>query len=186
VAEATANREVAPSGGTLPNETRPKVDFLGLVIFGLVTVNLITLGGMGFFLQKMWVRVQELKLQLDRVSAAPTGDEGPLGKEMQPQNLGTLYPLESFLVNIGSEQGPKFLQTQMELELSEPGVEDEISRKKAAIRDGVIMLLTSRSYRELREPDGMKKLRQDLLKSINGLLSSGKVKEIYFTQFHFN
>ena len=48
------------------------------------------------------------------------------------------------------------------------------------------MLLSSKSYRELREPSGMKRLRQDLLRSVNSLLSGGKIREIYFTQFHFN
>jgi flagellar basal body-associated protein FliL len=33
---------------------------------------------------------------------------------------------------------------------------------------------------------GMKKLRADLIRAINNLLSGGKIKEIYFTQFHFN
>jgi flagellar FliL protein len=74
----------------------------------------------------------------------------------------------------------------MELELADPAVEDEISRKKAAVRDAIIVLLSSRNYRDLREAAGLKKLRVDLVKAINNLLSTGKVKEVYFTQFHFN
>src|SRR5262249_4392619 len=113
-------------------------------------------------------------------------DQSPLGKEMQSPAMGLLYPLDSFLVNISSDQGPKFLQTQMELELGDPGTEDEVARKKAAIRDAIIVLLSSRTYKELREPSGMKKLRVDLLRAINNLLTTGKIKEVYFTQFHFN
>jgi flagellar FliL protein len=167
----------------------PKKDMLGIIVFALVTIYLVSVGGMGYFMQKMWGRVQELSAATQKLATAgeEEEEEAPAtGKELEPQNLGILYPIESFLVNISSDQGPKFLQTQMEFELSEPALEDEIARKKPAIRDSIIVLLSSKSYKELREPAGMKKLRQDLLKSVNGLLSTGKVKEIYFTQFHFN
>lgn len=167
-------------------EAKPKRDVMGLVLFFLVCLNLATVGGMGFFMQKMWGKIQELQGETAKLNTPPPVEEDTVGKELQPQNLGILYPIESFLVNINSDQGPKFLQTQLEFELSEPALEDEIARKKPAIRDSIIVLLSSRSYKEMRDPAGMKKLRTDLLKAVNGLLSTGKVKEIYFTQFHFN
>ena len=74
----------------------------------------------------------------------------------------------------------------MELELADPSLEDEVTRKKAALRDAVIVLLSSRTYKELKESNGIKILRADILKSINNLLTTGKVREIYFTQFLFN
>ena len=168
-------------------EAKPKFDLLGLIIFLLVTLNLLALGGMGFFLQKMWDQVQELKTNTIKIAEQQVKpEETSVGKDLEPAALGTLYPMESFLVNINSEAGAKFLQTQMELELAEPAVEEEISRKKAAIRDSIIVLLTSRQYKELRESAGIKKLRSDLVRVINGLLTTGRVKEVYFTQFHFN
>ena len=100
--------------------------------------------------------------------------------------MGALYPLDSFLVNVTSPEGPRFLQAQIELELQDPELESEIARKKPAIRDSIIVLLSSRAYTELRDPNGMKKLREDLLRAVNNLLVGGKVKAAYFTQFHFN
>jgi flagellar FliL protein len=94
--------------------------------------------------------------------------------------------MESFLVNITSDQGPKFLQTQMEFELTDAATEDEVTRKKSAIRDAIIVLLSSRSYKQIRETTGMVTLRHDILRAVNNLLSNGKVREVYFTQFHFN
>lgn len=165
---------------------KPRADWLGIVIFSLVVINLASVGGMGYFMQLMWTRMQDLQSQTAKLKQPDEPKQSVIGKELQAQNLGTLYPIESFLVNIASDQGPKFLQTQMELELADPIVEDELSRKKPAIRDAIIVLLSSRSYKELREPAGMRKLRGDLLRVINNLLSTGKVKDIYFTQFHFN
>ncbi|MEZ4751459.1 MAG: flagellar basal body-associated FliL family protein [Bdellovibrionota bacterium] len=96
------------------------------------------------------------------------------------------FPLESFLVNLASSEGPKFLQLQMQLELSSPSVEEELIRKKAVIRDSIISLLTSRSYNDLRRTEGMEKLRSDIKGRVNNLLSTGKIQQVFFTQFHFN
>lgn len=74
----------------------------------------------------------------------------------------------------------------MELELTDSATEEEITKKKAAIRDAVIVLLSSRSYKQIREASGMVTLRRDILRAVNNLLTSGQVREVYFTQFHFN
>jgi flagellar FliL protein len=74
----------------------------------------------------------------------------------------------------------------MELELTDSATEEEITKKKAAIRDAVIVLLSSRSYKQIRETTGMVTLRRDILRAVNNLLTSGQVREVYFTQFHFN
>ena len=188
--EAPAQVTAAPAAVAAAAPTQPvkaKFDLLGLVVFLLVTLNLVAVGGMGFFLQKMWDQVQDLKANTQKLAERSEKEEEPAqSKESHAPQIGTLYPMDSFLVNITSDAGPKFLQTQMELELADPVVEEELSRKKAAIRDSVIVLLTSRTYKELRDPAGIKKLRADLLRVMNGLLTSGKIKEVYFTQFHFN
>ncbi|MBI4404362.1 MAG: flagellar basal body-associated FliL family protein [Deltaproteobacteria bacterium] len=165
---------------------RRKLDILGIVLACLVALNVAGVVTLGLMMQKMMARMHELEQAAQKQQVEEEKEESPLGQELQAQSVGVLYPLEGFLVNLNSDVGPKFLQAQMELELADPGVEEELSKKKAAVRDTVIVLMSSRSYKELREPSGMKKLRADLVKAINNLLATGKIKEIYFTQFHFN
>jgi len=169
---------------------KAKFDFLTLLILLVVGLNMAAVGFMGTYMKKMWTKIYDLQLRAQKAEKEnePVAEEPPksLGKELAPQTGGTLYPMESFLVNISSESGAKFLQTQMELELADPALEDEVTRKKAALRDAIIVLLSSRTYKELREASGMKLLRADILKAINNLLTTGKVRDIYFTQFHFN
>lgn len=180
-----------------PSQPKAKRDLLSIMVVVLMTVNFLAVGGMGIFIKKIWSRIFDLQTQVETFrqegEAAQHAQEehdkekaASMGHEMTPPVNGTLYPMESFLVNIASDQGPKFLQTQMELEMPDAALEDEITRKKAAIRDAVIVLLSSRTYKQLREANGMVKLRQDILRAVNNLLSTGKVREIYFTQFHFN
>lgn len=153
-------QEAAPAKAEEKPQPKPKKDFIPLFTFTLVTLNVVMLGVMGFFLNKMWVRVQDLTVRAQTpIPAEHHEEEGApaheTGKEMTANVQGTLFPMESFLVNITSDQGPKYLQAQMEMELSDPSLEDEVTRKKAAIRDAIIVLLSSRSYRELREANGI-------------------------------
>lgn len=175
---------------TTPNTTTtsapPRSSKMDMVLVALVALNVAGLGGLGFAVSRLWQNFQTLKLSQEKKESPEPAETNPLGKELQPAKLGVLYGLEAFLVNIPSEQGTKFLQLQMEFELSEPALEDELNRKKAAIRDTVIVQLSSKSFQQLRGARAMRDLQQDLLKSVNQLLVTGKVKEIYFTQFHFN
>jgi flagellar FliL protein len=167
-----------------PKPDKPRADILSILIFGLVSLNLISVGGMGYFLRTLWAQLREVQAQQQTLKQ-PVREAAAI-PEPKGTEIGVLYPIESFLVNINSDQGPKFLQTQMEFELADPGVENEIARKKPAIRDAIILLLSSRNYRELRDEGGMKRLRADMLRVVNNLLTTGKVKSIFFTQFHFN
>lgn len=166
-----------------------KSDKFGVLVFAVVLLNTVGAGLIGYLVMQMSGRVtgfekktQELQAKLEEQAKLPSAH----GKEFVPQELGVLYPLDSFLVNVSSERGPRFLQMKMELELGAPTLEDEISLKRPALRDAIIVLLTSRTYSELRDPQGMRRLRADLLRVLNNLLKTGQVKEVYFTQFHFN
>lgn len=184
-AAAKTNPAVERRAAEVAYPQSARTDIMSLVIFGLVTVNLVAVGGMGFFLKAIWGQLRDVQAQQELMKAAQNQDPPP-GKEPKASEIGVLYPIESFLVNINSDQGPKFLQTQMEFELADPALENEIARKKPALRDAILLILSSRGYKDLRDPQGMKRLRADILHSVNSLLTTGKVKNIFFTQFHFN
>src|SRR5438874_1986614 len=107
MAEAAAkkNPDIKPAAEAAVT-SKPKADWLGILIFGLVLLNLGTVGGMGYFMQLMWSRVQDLQSETSKLKRVdePTSRQNAVGKELQAQSLGTLYPIESFLVNIASDQ----------------------------------------------------------------------------------
>ena len=189
-ASAKVQDEHAPAPAAAAPSGKPGKDKYSLVIVVLSVVNLGVIGTMGYFLQKLSGKMHEVTAQADKILAARAVKEKaaaePLGKEFEAKPMGVLYPLDSFLVNIASDTGPKFLQTQMEFELEDASVEEELARKRPAVRDAIIVLLSSRNFKTLREANGMRSLRQDLMHTVNNLLTTGKVKDIYFTQFHFN
>ncbi len=165
---------------------KKKIDILGLTFLLLLVFNLITVGALGYYLKVLWQNFYDLKSETRKIAAKSEEENLTANKKISEPELGILFPLESFLVNITSAHGPKFLQTQIELEISDGRVENEIVSKKPAIRDAIIVLLSSHTYEQLKDPAGMNKLRADILRSVNNLLTSGTVKSLYFTQFHFN
>jgi flagellar protein FliL len=188
--EAAKKEHADPSEGKAVAAKAGGSDKLGLIVLMIVVLNTVAAAGMGYLFMQMIGRVAAVEEQSKGLEKKMAEEKKPAppaaGKEFIPQELGVLYPLEAFLVNIASDRGPRFLQMKLELELDAPALEDEIALKRPALRDAIIVLLTSRNYAELRDPKGMKKLREDILRSVNGLLKSGQVKELYFTQFHFN
>jgi flagellar FliL protein len=190
----------------VPNEpqsesAKPKRDILNISILVVTVLNVSILVTLGVFVNKMASKVKEVQEKTATLIENANTEEKEreaskenkksleaklLGKELEAPAQGTLYPLDSFLVNIGSDQGSKFLQTQLELELSDASLEDELTKKRPALRDAIIVLLSSKSYKELKEPGGIKVLRSEVTKSLNSLLTTGKIKQVYFTQFHFN
>ena len=97
--------------------------------------------------------------------------------------IGPIYPLDQFIVNLLSQGGAKFLKTKMDLELSGPELTAELDKKKPLIRDIVIRTLSSKTYQEVSTNRGKEKLKDELVDKINAVLADGQVKNIFFTEF---
>ena len=102
-------------------------------------------------------------------------------------------PLDSFTVNLQSENGDKYLQTSITLQLKN---EEQINYYKAnmpQLRSRVILLLSSKSSDELLTNDGKLKLIDEIIKKVElpynkGELSPEEVEEhkvlgVDFTSF---
>ena len=97
--------------------------------------------------------------------------------------IGPIYPLDQFIVNLLSQGGAKFLKTKMDLELSGPELTAELDKKKPLIRDIVIRTLSSKTFQEVSTNRGKEKLKDELVDKINAVLADGQVKNIFFTEF---
>ena len=97
--------------------------------------------------------------------------------------MGTIYALDTFVVNIGDGDRDRYLKLKAELELSKPAVAEEIDQRLPQIRDLVISLLGNKSFDEIRTMEGKDLLREEFLQRINALLVTGKARKVFFTEF---
>ena len=71
----------------------------------------------------------------------------------------------------------------MEVEIPTEQLAEEITRRKAQLRDTILLLLTSKNFEDVNRLEGKFQLRNELIFGINQVLQSGKIQTLYFTEF---
>ncbi|MFP3206569.1 MAG: flagellar basal body-associated protein FliL [Hydrogenobaculum sp.] len=136
------------------------------LIFILIPVLLLLIGGAGAYFFLTHKKKESTKQMV-----------------VAPQKLGVMYDLGSFLVNLADKNANTYAKVSITLELSNQKVQQEVVKRLPIIKDAVINLLSSKTYDEIRTPEGKEELRLELIKRINAILVTGGVQNIYFTQF---
>jgi len=114
----------------------------------VILILLLVFGGGGFFM---------LKAKKGH-GAAPTG----------PQ-LGAVVPLSEFLVNLSD--GATYLRTEISLQFDKKFDQKKMDDEQAAVRDAIVLKLSSESPTQVRTLDGKLQLKRDLADAINHVLN---------------
>jgi flagellar FliL protein len=111
--------------------------------------------------------------------AAPEGD----GHGSASTEVGIMYPLDLFTVNLLSESGRRYLKVEMNLELEGEELAIELDSKKPVLRDIIIRILSSKSLEEISTVKGKETLKEQIVSELNTRIKDGKVKNVYFVDF---
>jgi flagellar protein FliL len=71
----------------------------------------------------------------------------------------------------------------MQLEVSGQDDVKALDELKPKFRDSVLDILAAKSSGELMDISGKQRLRDDISTKLNVLLTKGKIKRVYFTEF---
>ncbi|BAI81172.1 flagellar FliL protein [Deferribacter desulfuricans SSM1] len=143
-----------------------------LLIIIILVVLLIVGGGAAYFFV--------LKPKADNKAEAAAAKK----KEVKAEPaIGPLYSLDTFIVNLADPGGTRYLKVTMQLELDSEKVQEEMEKRKPQIRDVILTVLSSKTYAEVSTAQGKLALKQELIRRINLILTTGSVKNIYFTEF---
>lgn len=115
-------------------------------------------------------------------NSAPSAKEKPR-KSMDSMQVGPMFPLDSFTVNLLSDSGRRYLKVQLNLELDAEEVAAELESKTAVVRDTVIRLLSSKTLEEISTAKGKDNLKEQIVNQLNLRLRDGNVRNVYFTEF---
>ena len=96
-----------------------------------------------------------------------------------------VFPLESFIVNLADNTGlgKRYLKVTLAMEVNEEDEKKMVEAHTAELRDTILLLLSSRSFREISTMDGKLELKQALLSRINQAIGRVVVRKLYFTEF---
>ncbi len=113
-----------------------------------------------------------------RVSSNPE-----LADSRQLSEIGMLYPLDTFTVNLKSDAGRRYLKVTMSLELEGEELSLELDAKSPVLRDRIIRILTSKTLEEISSKKGKQKVSAQVMDTLNAMIADGEIKGIYFTEF---
>ncbi|MCX6051169.1 MAG: flagellar basal body-associated protein FliL [Campylobacterales bacterium] len=114
-------------------------------------------------------------------SSASTGES--TGDSRLLHDIGILFPLDAFTVNLKSDTGRRYLKATMALEIEGKELVHELTLKAPVIRDKIIRILSSKSLEEISSIKGKQKVSDEIMESLNAMIKDGKIKGIYFTEF---
>ena len=143
---------------------KKKLPLKKLIIIGVAVLIVVTAGVAGTFYYKKFFN------KTDQV------------QQQAPQ--GAIWPMDPFIVNIQDQGGvDRYLKIIIELDVSDKNCIDELNQLKPKLRDNVLDLLSSKTYKDIMDISGKQRLRDEIMLRLSSFLTKGKIVKVYFTEF---
>lgn len=179
MAEEESTQEEAPAEKKSSNMLMIIIIVVLILIIILGAVSFLLLSGGDEQVQNSAPQTQERATTKPKRSTSSSNmDDSRLLNE-----IGILYPLDTFTVNLKSDAGRRYLKVTMSLELEGAELSLELDAKSPVIRDRVIRILTSKTLEEISSKKGKQKVSNQIMDTLNAMLSDGNIRGIYFTEF---
>ncbi len=108
-------------------------------------------------------------------------------EEEQPAeeiSYGKLLPLdEPIIVNLAGTKGQRYLKVNIQFEVGDDAVIEEIKDRMPLILDLLIGILSSKTIDDVSNTVGRNRLRREIIDKTNSELKTGRVINVYFTEF---
>ncbi len=154
-----------------------------MLIIVIVVLVLVILVGAVVAILMMGGDDEQGQQQAPQANERPVSQQRGSNREAPLVEIGPMFPLDTFTVNLLSESGRRYLKVEMNLELSGEELGMELDSKTAVIRDIVIRLLSSKSLEEISTAKGKEKLKEQIVDQLNMRLRDGRINNVYFTEF---
>jgi flagellar FliL protein len=112
-----------------------------------------------------------------------TADKGKGGHGGGAAAAGGMRPLDPFLANLADETSSRYLKMSLQVEFVDAEPPAAFDARLPQIRDVILTLVTSKTFADIRTPEGKERLREDVIDRINHVLAQDAVKSVYFTEF---
>lgn len=97
-------------------------------------------------------------------------------KEVPPVELGVIEPMpEEFIVNLGTSSN--YLRAGVSLHLAKTAKKEDVAANLDAIKDAIGTILSSKPPSAVRTLEGKRKIKAEIAKSVNAILSAAAKAE---------
>lgn len=144
-----------------------------LVLLGVLVVG----GGAGFFFLSGG--------EPEKAAKANDGEHGEAETTAEPEPgfVGPVIDLDPFVLNLADRDQLRYLKVSIKVQLDRPEEQTDFTAKLPAIRDALLVLLTSKESRALRTVDGKMLVRDEIGGRVNSIMKKGKIQQVFFTDF---
>jgi len=150
-----------------------------LIIILLITGLIIGGGGAAAFLFLKNMKSDEKKEAVDE----KTSKEGETAEKTDPDKLGPVLALDSFIINLAGAGGRNYLKMEIALEFDNIAVQTEVENKMPQIKDTILLLLSTKSFEDIQSANGKLMLKNEIISRLNKFLTTGIIQNMYFTNF---
>ncbi|MBN1847727.1 MAG: flagellar basal body-associated FliL family protein [Deltaproteobacteria bacterium] len=98
-------------------------------------------------------------------------------------DIGPIYGLETFIVNLLGSTGKNYLKATIDLEIDNIKTKEEIDKRLPQFRDSILTLLSSKTHDDVKTLEGKFQLRTEITAMLNQYLKTGRIINVYFTDF---
>lgn len=141
----------------------------------IICILCLCIIGGGFFVWKSGVLAK-----LSQGDGSTASDSNFTGAK---QEIGPIYSMDTFIVNLIGGRGKNYLKAKMDLEMSNPKLTEEINKRLPQFRDVILTMLSSKTQEDIKTLEGKFQLRAEIISTLNQYLTSGKIKNVFFTDF---
>ncbi len=112
-----------------------------------------------------------------------TAEDGTEDLTDLKKDIGPIYSMDTFIVNLLGGRGKNYLKAKIDLEMDNVKVTEEINKRLPQFRDSILTMLSSKTQEDIKTLEGKYQLRSEIISMLNQYLNSGKIKNVYFTDF---
>jgi flagellar protein FliL len=150
-----------------------------IVVIVAVLVLLLAGGGAGYYFLVLKPKQEEMKRKQEEESKAAALIK-PVPEDAK---IGPMVEIKEFVVNIIGSETAHYVKASLSLELDKDTTMDEVSKRMPQIRDAILLLIGNKTFEELQDIQGKNQVKAELKSKINSFLKTGKVNNVYLTDF---
>jgi len=168
MADAEKKEEGKSSGGLLP--------IINLVLLVLVLA-------VGAFVAWKLLSMEQPSIDADKSTITQT--EATTIPEAEDENEGPpiMIDIDDITVNLADADESRFLRAKIKLEVRSEEAQTKVKENMVKVNDLIITLLASKTFADIRTPQGKYALKEDLVYRLNRIVGGKPIKNLYFTDF---
>ncbi|GAB6072301.1 flagellar basal body-associated FliL family protein [Venenivibrio stagnispumantis] len=139
----------------------------------IIVIALLIAAIVGFFVYTKFFHKEEEKSPSEKIT-----------KEIKSvEEKGVEVEAGTYIVNLADKDADRYIKVTIVLEVQDDKVKEEATQRMPQIKDTINTLLFTKTSTELKSPEGVEKLKEDIIRRVNAILPIGGVKNVYFTEF---